>query len=448
MARALVAILVTATLAAAAPARAGQVVFSREVKEGSTQLWAMNDSGGGERLLVDNVGLGLNHLREASVSADGATIAFSGTTLANVTTFDGQVHYGYWATGLYLWRTGQVKRVTPAPGPCYNCSTFETEPSVGPDGRTLSGESYFSTAAVGNFGRLLLRPAGGGDATIFDTNCQETEVGDPAIAPTGALKAAYVGCDDDAGRPQIVVSGPGRAGEHAAHVVEGRGDFAPETRRPAWSPDGSRLVAVDRPGDETTEVWTFRPDGGEARRILTAPAGTTIRNVVFLGPGRLLFDAHEGEPSDLWTVALSCDSCAFPAGAARLTTGGSSFDPAWTPADKLAQPGGTPPPGGPGNPPPTKPVSPVSKVTAVRGKAAPRRGIAVRIKLKRDATVRLTVRRGKRKLGTIRRKLEKGTRTVRVRRVGKRRLKRGVTYKVTVTVRGFDKRSTLRVRAR
>ena len=175
-------------------------------------------------------------------------------------------------------------------------------------------------------------------------------------------------------------------------------------------------------------MWTFRPDGGEARRILTAPAGTSIRTIAFLGAGRLLFDAHQGEASDLWTVALSCDSCAFPAGATQLTTGGRSFDPAWTPAAALAQPG----------------ASPVTKVKALRGTAAPRRGIAVRIKLKRAATVRLAVG----KLGTVQRKLKKGTHTVKVKRVGKRRLKRGVTYKVTVTVQGFDKQRTVRVRAR
>ena len=91
--------------------------------------------------------------------------------------------------------------------------------------------------------------------------CDDTDLDDAAISPRDAGLVAYVGCD-----AQIVVS-PAQV----AHPVVPRGDFAPAARSPAWSPDGSRLASIDLPGDETTEIWTYRPDGSDARLVLTAP---------------------------------------------------------------------------------------------------------------------------------------------------------------------------------
>jgi hypothetical protein len=74
------------------PRRPGRIVFSRDSGEDQMQLWTMSDRGGSARLLQDNVPLGLSTLREAAVSRDGRTIAFSGHTNRNAGTFDGQVH--------------------------------------------------------------------------------------------------------------------------------------------------------------------------------------------------------------------------------------------------------------------------------------------------------------------------------------------------------------------
>jgi Tol biopolymer transport system component len=407
------ALLVTAFLVLAAPAHAGQIVFSRDSGADQMQLWTMNDRGRGARLLVGNEPLGLSTLREAAVSRDGRTIAFSGHTNRNAGTFGGQFHYGVNATGLYLWRSGQIRRVTGDPAPCNGCSTFETKPSLTPEGDTVTAETFFSNAQSGNFGRLLVRPGGGGDANVFATACDDTSLDDPAAAPRGN-RIAYVGCGDD-----VLVAGPGRADERAAHTVRRRGQFAPETSSPAWSPDGSRLVAVDRPGDETTEIWTFAADGSDQRLVLTAPAGIAIRTVTWMGAGRLLFDVNFDNGTDLWTVPTGCSACAFPAGVTRLTNNGTSRDPAWTPAARI---------GG----------SPLTSVRAVRA----RRGIALRLRLTEAARVRITVGRA----GTVTRRLRAGTRTVRITRVRGRALRPG-RYRVVIRVTGAPARR-LTVRAR
>lgn len=249
-------------LSLAAPVQAGQVLFSRDSGD-LRELWVMDDNGRNARLLVDNVPLGMTELREPAASVDGRTVAFTGTTPRNVGTFDGQFHYGINATGLYLWRSGKVRRITGDPAPC-RLLLVRDDAVDQPGGGTVTAETFFSTARVGNFGRLLLRPPGGGEAQQFATACEETAVGDPAAAPRGG-----VGCDGD-----VRVSGPARAGERPAHFVAGRGDFAPDTRSPAWSPGGSRLAAVDLPGDETTEVWTLAPTGATRASCSPRPRGS------------------------------------------------------------------------------------------------------------------------------------------------------------------------------
>jgi hypothetical protein len=197
--------------------------------------------------------------------------------------------------------------VTGDPAPCNGCSTFETKPSLAPDGRTFTAESFLSVAQVGSFARLLVRP---------------------------------------------------------------RAAAASTRRSSAWSPDGSRLVAVDRPGDQTTEVWTFNADGSDQRLVLTAPAGVAIRTVTYMGAGRLLFDVNFDNGTDLWSVPASCSACAFPAGMTRVTNNGTSRDPAWTPAARI---------GG----------SPLTSVRAVRVG----RGLALRLRLTEAARVRIVVGR-------------------------------------------------------
>jgi hypothetical protein len=388
---------VTIALLAAAPAQAGQIVFVR-----SHQLWTMKDDGSGARLFIDNVPLAMNDLREPSVTADGAEVAFSGTTLKNAALANGEQHYGINATGVYLWDAGLTTRLTGEPAPCFGCSSFETNPSLGPDRRILSASTFFSTARTGNFGRLLRRPADGDPASTFAAICDDTALGDPAISPRDGERVAYVGCD-----AQIVVS-PAQV----AHTVVQRGQFGPDTRSPAWSPDGSQLVAIDRPGDETTEIWAFTPEGG-ARRVLTAPAGVSIRTVAFLGAGTLVFDAD----SDLWTAPLTCADCAFPAGATQLTHDGDSTEPAWTRAAVL---GGV-------------------AVEAVKAK----RGFALRIALPFAAKIRLTVRKGRKTVATVKRNVRAGVRTVKVRGLRKGR------YTVRVRVPGFRTQAEkVRVRRR
>ena len=92
---------------------------------------------------------------------------------------------------------------------------------------------------------------------------------------------AYVGCGDS-----VLVSGADRAGEHPAHTVAARGDFAPVTTSPAWSPDGTRLAAIDRPGDETTELWTFAADGVGRTVRRKLKAGTSTVRIAGVSRGR------------------------------------------------------------------------------------------------------------------------------------------------------------------
>jgi WD40 repeat protein len=72
------------------------------------------------------------------------------------------------------------------------------------------------------------------------------------------------------------------------------------TGRPAFSPDGTRLVTFGGSGDEVVRLWETRTGKQLASLVLT-PA--QIGNVEFLPNGKTVVIAVHNQPLQLWDVS-------------------------------------------------------------------------------------------------------------------------------------------------
>lgn len=335
--------LVALLFVGAAPAAAGQIVWSK-----GGEIWTMRDDGYAPRVLVPlSAAPGMTDLRDPAVHPGGAVVTFEGSTNANRVTHSGlcgtfpmtypctTFHFGFWGTGAYRWSAGQTSRLSPAPAYCWNCSDGADEPEPRPDGSVV-----FTFMHCQGFMESIYTCESAIQTTSGESYPSCSDVESAAPSPTNPSEVAYTGCWSG-GSPVVVVSGPARAGER----VIGCDDAV--ASGPAWSPDGTKIVTSEigvEPG-----LWMYSSAGGTCSDslgyILTLPSGSTFSSPHFLGADRLVFEAD----GDLWTVPVTCDECVFPQDATRLTTTGDNHEPTWT-ADPLnvASPGGGGAPGGGG----------------------------------------------------------------------------------------------------
>lgn len=419
----------------APPAHAGQIVFRH-----GDAIWLMNDDGSGARQLVAPADAQSQVLREPAIVRDGSTIYFAAETDRFKRTFtDPETelfadHFGRWATGIWRWQGGRVSRLSPAPSACENCTGRDQDPGAGEDGR-VAFDFELCTGAIPTACSRELRqfaPDAESSSELGQACGKDDYDAARAVVPNPARPAqfAYVGCADEDGFERIWTAGARREGERPiARLVT-------DDTRPAlaWRPDGGLLAA--RAGGPPTDagLYVLAPDGGGMRRVIEEPPGVLFNSPAFMGNDRIVFGATSEEgPSNLYVVRADCRDCRFPDGARQLTRDNVSGEPAWTAAGTVAPKAGE--------------RNPLVRVRVVKGRKAPRRGFALRITLRRAARVGIRLRRAKRRPGTVTRSLRRGTSTVRVRKVGRRRLARKRRYKVTVAVAGFPGRS-VRARAR
>jgi hypothetical protein len=430
------AALLAFAIALPATAYAGQIVYRH-----GEAIWVMDDDGSHARALIAPAAAQSNVLRDPSVVRDGGTIVFAAETERFKHTFtDPETelftdHFGRFATGVWRWQGGRATRLSPPPAPCDDCTGRDQDPAAGEDGRVLF-EHELCRGAVPTTCERTLRAFGAESESATDLGqaCGKEDYDAPrAVAPNPGKPSeiAYIGCADEDGFERIWVSGERRSGERPiAQLV------TDDTRSAlAWRPDGGLLVA--RAGGPPTDAGliALAPDGAGARRILEEPPGIVFNSPSFIGNDRIVFGATSDDgPANLYTVRADCRDCRFPGDVRQLTRDNVSAEPSWTPAGGVGRRGA-----GESNP--------LVRVRVLRGRRAPRRGVGLRITLRRAATVSIRVRRGKLRLGSVNRRLRKGTSTVKLRRVGRRALRKRRRYNVRVAVAGFPAK-TVRPRAR
>jgi hypothetical protein len=215
---------------------------------------------------------------------------------------------------------------------------------------TKSGPLYFNLntysgrLSQGDFvagSRIYKMNADGTGRTDYGSPCNDSFL--DTGAPNWANESQLVyNCDDAGSQGTLVISsggtGPGKTVGDAALSF---GSFD----SPAFSPDGSLIVAFDNSLDSgppivnDTGLYLFSPNGNGApiRKLIdspvdnsdpTFPGETHMDTPHFVGSSTIVF----GLGGNIWTIPASCNNCSFPANAHQLTTDGKDSDPSWTSA--------------------------------------------------------------------------------------------------------------------
>lgn len=325
-----------------APLAHGTIVWSK-----GGDIWAMNDDGSGQRLLVSKVATGMDALRTPAVSPAGAAVFFTGETARNKVTRTGvcgvspftypciTTHFGFYASGTYRWEAGGVARLSPDPAYCFNCTDGTNDPEARPDGSYVASfmhcQGYLDDGSYECLGSIVASASG-----PYPAVCNgETLAGDmpagPSPNPVAPNQIVYAGCAGGGEPSALIVTDANRAGERIVAC-----DDATQAD-PSWSPSGQEIVAAEGGAEAGLWVYGAANNGcysGQLREALSAPPGVSFSSPRFLGADRIAF-AAQGE---LWTVPASCAGCAFPAAATQLTGGGDNASPAWT-SNPLTAPG-------------------------------------------------------------------------------------------------------------
>ncbi len=333
-ARRLVLVAVAVAVVIPVAPASGTIVWSK-----GGDLWAMHDDGSVPHLLIPkSAAPGMTTLQNPGVHPAGTTVTFEGSTTANQVsrlglcgTFPWQYscttyHFGFNATGVYRWAGGAtVERLTGAPSYCFNCSAS----SIAPEPRSDGAVAYAFQHCQGFLDEGSYACVGAVKSTSSEAYPACTDLPDePSPNPAAPSQLVYAGCTSG-GNDALIVTGPDRAGEHVIGC-----DDAEQTD-PSWSPSGDAVVAAE--GGTDPGIWVYGAGNtacfaGSLRHAVVAPAGVTFSSPRFAG-GRIVFEAQ----GDIWSVPSTCNTCAFPGAATKLTTGGDNKDPAWTAAD-LATP--------------------------------------------------------------------------------------------------------------
>jgi hypothetical protein len=349
-------------IAATGTAFAGHIVFDK-----GQDIWVAADDGGGAQPLVNAVEVpGALSLSHPYVSADGRTVFFdalwtgAAAERARWLPTGPPGASGGNAEGLYRFANGVASRLWPAPFACplAPCYSGATEPEQ-------AGDSIVATWGLMSFqacwptgwcpalasGDVVRVPAAGGDGASIGPACKDFGVGSPSPNPAQPSEILYTGCQATYGSgplaPALIATSP------AGHRVIAY-DYTTQ-RDPSWSLDGARVVAAedgDSPG-----LWVYGSRSTEARYAVVQPAGVTFASPRYIGGARIAFAAG----GDVWAVPDSCQACAFPGDATRLTRVGGVTSLSWTAAPEVSvRPAPTPTPTSTPTPNPTPSPTPTA----------------------------------------------------------------------------------------
>lgn len=370
-------------------------------------IWAMNDDGSGQRLLIaKSAAPGMDSLRDPATTTSGATVFFTGETTRNKVTRTGlcgvfpfqyscfTTHFGFYASGTYSWSGGTVRRLSPDPAYCFNCTDGVNEPEPRADGSYVGAfghcQGFLDDGSYECVGSIV-----SSDGASDPAACNgETLSGDlpegPSPDPVAPNVIVYAGCAGGGSPSALIVSGPNHGGERIIGC-----DDATQAD-PSWSPAGDSVVAAE--GGTEAGLWVYGTGPanngcftGQLREVLSAPAEVSFSDPRFVGPDKIVF-AAQGE---LWTVPAGCSGCAFPSAATKLTAGGDNASPSWTSDPLVAPPSPPNPPVAPTSPAPKAPprdtTAPRLVVEAKVRQHLLRQGGAIVLKLRADEACEVSV---------------------------------------------------------
>jgi hypothetical protein len=360
------AALALACLVLAAPAAAGQIVYSH-----GGDLWVMNDDGSGQRPLASAAQIG--GAIDAGSTADPQPVSVQpgGTGVAFVAPPGGSC--GAQTSNcpaLYSLVGGRIVRLTAPSSPCgsvsVQCASEEEDPAVTADGRVVYDRLDTASAFIcpfycgfsgGYSEAYYVRRLDGSDAPVawpVPAQSSDPEGEDPdfegptAADPADPSKLAYQG---------NAVTG---SGETLYPVDVDAAGSSPSVNAPAYddsfiyglafSGDGSLLADIETGGEKG--IWVY-PSGQQASPsaqfywALEDPdngQGTSLDHflsgLAFVGDSSLVFSADYNLyslPARCWATPIGVSgqpNCRFPQDAAQLTSDGTASapdtSPAWT----------------------------------------------------------------------------------------------------------------------
>ncbi|HXD64676.1 MAG TPA: hypothetical protein VNV17_08670, partial [Solirubrobacteraceae bacterium] len=353
------------SLALAAPAHAGQIVYPS-----GGGIWVMNDDGSAKRELVDVSQVpSMEHLGDPSVQPNGTEVAFEGRW--NQASYE-QNHWGSApgmcggnCEGIYELVNGSVSRITNAPFDCgaQPCESQETDPRVARDGSVayvfqswnseLGGTGWMPIQGQSD---LLARDSSGANQTRWPTACDGTsaagrEITDAdvlAVNPLVPSQIAYANCRETTNDGSCVVdwttaydvidSGASQGSAADDVTYHSLADPNAQCLQDAttqigdidFSPDATHMVEVHG-GGSGAGIYSYAAShngGASATELLAIPNGWTFYGVRYIGSGRIGFTA--GTSTDtigLYTIPTACTpaTCNVAAGTGVTNLTGSNY---------------------------------------------------------------------------------------------------------------------------
>lgn len=510
--RRLIIAAVLTTLAFAAPAHAGQIVYPS-----GTAIWVMNDDGSAKRQLVDATQVsGMEYLGNPSVQPNGTEVAFDGRW--NQAYYE-QNHWGPApgmcggnCEGIYELVNGAVTRITNAPFDCgaQPCESQEVDPRVARDGSV----AYVFQTYVSQMGQsgwmpidgqsdLLARDSSGANQTHWPTACDGTSAAGKEITDANVLtvnplipnQIAYGNCRETTNDGaclfdwttayDVIDSGASQSSATDDTVYNTDSDPNAQCLQDAgtqigdldFSPDATHMVEMH--GGNGAGIYTYpasQNGGASATELLAIPSGWVFYGVRYIGSSRIGFTA--GPSSDkisLYALPTTCRpaSCNVTAGTGLTSLTGSQYVSEdyvlstagfgyTTSGAELKALGTAPPPPCtscvPPPPPPcpscTKPVrltASIARIGAQHMRTLLRKGLAVRVTCSAACRLSASLRLKRTALGGASKRLAKrGTvsLSVRVSRKGAKALKHAHHPTLTLSLAATGSSGTKRTLTR